>query len=373
MMTRIAAGQSANVLFDAYWAVDGPPSGRNVLQSLVKSWVAHFPEDRVTVCVPRYSGTSIQLARDFFGPGVSIVTAAAPIRNHGIWVNFSFIRLAHRYDVMISQNFVPLLAWRRGVTRAVFLHDGIFIDHPEWFTRLERLYLGAIAPGLRRASVILTSSKAESSRISRIWPRVATKTLAIGMGVPESLARADPVEPAGRGTGSRPFILTVGRLNVRKNLAALIAAYQASTSVRAHFDLVIVGAADGMAESMPASTGVKFAGHVSDGELRWLYENSRLFVFPSLDEGFGLPLLEAELFGTPAIASDIPPFREIGTAVAYFDPHSVGDITRCLESNLDATKSMLNGEQLPLGEWLQVVARARNVILQQSKGAGNRE
>jgi alpha-1,2-rhamnosyltransferase len=56
-----------------------------------------------------------------------------------------------------------------------------------------------------------------------------------------------------------------------------------------------------------------------------------LFVFPSLAEGYGMPLIEADAFGAPSIASDIPPFREIGLSSGYFDPHSITAIAAAID------------------------------------------
>ena len=67
---------------------------------------------------------------------------------------------------------------------------------------------------------------------------------------------------------------------------------------------------------------VVWAGQVSDGELKSWYKSARAFIFPSLEEGFGFPSLEAQGIGTPVVCSDIPVFRETcGDSALYFDPH----------------------------------------------------
>ncbi len=85
---------------------------------------------------------------------------------------------------------------------------------------------------------------------------------------------------------------------------------------------------------------IHFLGHVTDDELRWLYENCDLFVFPSLGEGYGLPLLEANTLGAPAIASDIPVFRELKLATEYFDPRSVDEMAAAILRGLGSATAV---------------------------------
>lgn len=363
-----AGGERLRVLFDAYWAIEGPPSGRHVLQSLVRSWTRAFPQDEIAICIPHFASADDTALVEMFGAGVSVIRASSPARNHGAWALTSLGRKTRGFDAVISQNFTPLSVGATKCVRMVFLHDTLFVDHPEWFTAFERLYLGVIRPSLRQADLVLTSSEAESKRISRVWPEVGEKTTAIGLGVPLSLSTAEPKRPAGFDHENHQFILSVGRLNVRKNIQKLVAAYLALDDVARRFNLVIVGAPDGRTDStnveaLPPS--VRFTGSVSDSELRWLYEHAALFVFPSLDEGFGLPLVEAAAFGTPSIASDIEPFREIGTAELYFDPESIPSISSALATILapgEGPRRLTASWDEALGQWNDTVVAARRAL-----------
>jgi glycosyltransferase involved in cell wall biosynthesis len=358
------AESGISVLFDGYWMVDGPPSGRNVLQSLVRNWADAFPGDDVTVALPSFADFSDAQLSKAFGERVRTTIVRAPIRNHGAWTTLALRNIVRQYDVVLTQNFAPLFV-RGPATVAVFLHDALFVEHPNWFTRLERLYLGAIRPTLRFADVVLTSSKAESARISAVWPRVGRKTFPIGLGVPHGLTVAESKKPSMSRIGDRPFILSVGRLNVRKNIANMIAAYQSDEGIASGYDLVIVGASDGKYNAVLQSdreNAVIFTGHVSDEELSWLYSHAELFIFPSLDEGFGLPLLEARMFGTASVASDIPPFREIGGSAAYFDPTSISSIARAVRLGLSSDRTRSTIATTPADsehDWGKVVRAAR--------------
>jgi glycosyltransferase involved in cell wall biosynthesis len=140
-----------------------------------------------------------------------------------------------------------------------------------------------------------------------------------------------------------PFVLTVGRLNVRKNLGRLIEAFARVAQQDLTRHLVVVGEKDGKYSpgAIPAHvmSRIHFLGHVADDELRWLYENCDLFVFPSLDEGYGLPLLEADMLGAATIASDIPVFRELEVAADYFDPRSVDAMAAAILLGLRSAKT----------------------------------
>lgn len=123
------------------------------------------------------------------------------------------------------------------------------------------------------------------------------------------------------------YLLYVGGTDPRKNIDNLLAAYE---YYRAKYDdgykLVMVGPnkrfIDGSATRVDASTkGVNILGFLNRSELKYVYTNADVFVFPSLDEGFGLPPLEAMACGTPVVSSDQPPMPEIlGDAASYTRP-----------------------------------------------------
>ena len=343
------------VLFDAYWWVAGQPSGRRVVDSLVRTWSAEFPGDELTVAVPRR-----HLARVHELVG-SAPVAVVPVRRspHGVSV-LSELGTAADADVVLAQNFTPL---RSRALRATFIHDLMFDEHPEYFTRLERAYFAGMPWSARRADLVLTSTRAEADRIARVRPGLSGKVVPVGLSVPESFRDRRPADP---GLGLEPggFLLCVGRLNVRKNVGRLVAAVLAGGLVTAERPLVVVGEPDGKAAGLPPGDArVRFLGGVDDGALAWLYENCRLFVFPSLDEGFGLPVVEAALAGAPMLLSDIPAFRELAPTAAFAEPRDELALA-------DAIRAELAGPPSPSPEvlvptWRQVVGRIRSAVAAQ--------
>ena len=347
--------EKRRVLFDGYWLAEGPPSGRNVVEGLIAGWTSAFPRDEILVAIPEKWPT-LELPT-----GAIQHPVRTRIRNHGLWCSLQIGRESIGFDAVITQNFTPMLG-SGGARRATFLHDAIFKEHSEWFTPAERAYLALASAGLTKADAIITSSESERARITHYFPRAAARVHSVGLAVPVALANARG-EHTRAVHAMRPFILTVGRLNIRKNLSRLIEAFEES-GLKDSFDLLVVGEADGRAPALPQESGVTFTGKVSDEELASFYRRCAFFVFPSLDEGFGLPLAEAAFFGAPSCASDIPAFREIGTASAYFDPSDVGEITSTLRAMaaVSAEAIATRNPTVAANSWHLTAARTRAAI-----------
>ncbi|MBM7807385.1 glycosyltransferase involved in cell wall biosynthesis [Geodermatophilus bullaregiensis] len=344
------------VVVDAYWWIEGQVSGRRVVDSLVRTWAEAFPGDELTVAVPRRHLPQVtELVA-----GTSVGVVAVRRSPHGVSVLTELGRAATRAgaDVVLAQNYTPL---RTGALRATFVHDLMFDEHPEFFTRVERAYFAGMPWSARRADLVLTSTRAEGDRIARCRPELAGRVVPVGLGVPESFRSRRATDP---GVGLTPggFLLCVGRLNVRKNVGRLVEALVSGGGlVTPERPLVVVGEPDGKgAGPAPGDARVRFLGGVDDGSLAWLYANCRLFVFPSLDEGFGLPVVEAALSGAPMVLSDIPAFRELAPGAAFFDPHDRGSIAGAVRAELAGPPSPSPTVQVP--SWGEVVGRIRQAV-----------
>jgi glycosyltransferase involved in cell wall biosynthesis len=186
-----------------------------------------------------------------------------------------------------------------------------------------------IRPAIRRSRSLICISEATRADLVRCFPQAQSKATVAHLAADASFAPVPSTNP------QRPFVLAVGTFEPRKNLRRLVAAWEGlPSSVHETYDLVLVGPkgwGDAGIEGADGSSTVRIAGRVSDEELRGLYASCACFVYPSLYEGFGLPILEAMASGAPVITSNVSSMPEIaGDAALYVDPTDVDAIAAAM-------------------------------------------
>jgi glycosyltransferase involved in cell wall biosynthesis len=214
----------------------------------------------------------------------------------------------------------------------VTLHDAAFKVNPKWFSKKFAVSYGLLIPKLlKSARLVLTVSQSSSSDIQRLFGVEASRILVVRNGVCGEIAAHKP----GKTNRNAEFILTVSSINPRKNLVRLVEAVEKMTHPA---ELWITGAgheafaSEGMETKFKESPRVKYLGYVNDRELIKLYSNARFMVYPSLYEGFGLPILEAMHMGCPVAASDIPVFKELFEgAIATFPPTDIDRMAQVMD------------------------------------------
>lgn len=154
-------------------------------------------------------------------------------------------------------------------------------------------------------------------------------------------AKAEPIEAL----DGKQYIMYIGRPQPHKNLDRLIDAFESMRQKHPELRLVLAGKKDVLYrryEKDVQRRGIKnvvFTGFVSEGELRWLYENTAAYIFPSLSEGFGLPPLEAMIHGAPVVSSNATCLPEVNQdAPLYFDPLDVEDMVEKITTMIDDAK-----------------------------------
>lgn len=287
---------------------------------------------------PRRIETGREIAED---PRVRCLTQDGWKGN--LWLQLVLPRLLerHRPDLFHASLFLPPFAAR--VPCIVNVYDLTVYRHPESMEDRNRWFLRLLLPwAVRRAERVVTLSESMRREIESRWPHVAGK-VAVVPGAP-TLFSGSPVARSAAGGADRilarlgvrrPYLLCVGTLEPRKNIARLLAAFDLlrKTGGGDH-QLVLVGQAGwgmrgilGAMEACQAREAVRWIGYVEDEVLAVLYRNAEVFVYPSLYEGFGLPPLEAMAAGTCVVSSGGGSLAEcLGDAAVGFDPldpHSI--------------------------------------------------
>ncbi len=287
----------------------------------------------------------------------------------------------HRPDVLHVQYTGPISC---PVPMVVTVHDVSFLDNPQYFTtfRARQLKL-TVTRTISRAERILTPSEFSRRSIVAAYGVPDDKVTVIPNGV-SSAFRPMQSEAAAHWVRERygiagPFVLTVGDVQPRKNHLGLIQAFE--EVLRAHpqlpHRLVIVGKETWHAPQVRrAAAGssvadrIHFTGWVGDDDLRRFYCAADLFVFPSLYEGFGLPILEAMACGRAVLCSNTSAMPEVANAAGIlFDPFSVPEIARAMQDVLLDAELRSRMERLGLKRagsfsWSHAAQKTLNVYYQ---------
>ena len=219
-------------------------------------------------------------------------------------------------DVVHSPSFI--MPYLRGTARHVLtVHDMTSFSHPEHHIALRRsrLYRQMVLGSLRRTDLVIVPSQATRQAILEFLPDLQPDRIHVTVpGIGEEFRSCDPAsirEVITRLMLPQPYILYVGTLEPRKNLPALVESYRRlveAGAIKEH--LVLAGKLGWGYEALlkqidvPALRGkVHLAGYVDQQDLPAVYSGARLFVYPSLHEGFGFPPLEAMACGVPVIST----------------------------------------------------------------------
>ena len=231
---------------------------------------------------------------------------------------------------------VPVPRVARGTPTVVTLHDMQHRDLPTLFSPAERAYRRiAYERAAARADAVITVSdfcKAAIVDATGVDP-ARVHVVPLGVRPTTPLSEAAP----------EPMLLYPARGWPHKNHRVLFEAFGILRRTRPGLRLVLTGSQPG--EIGPVPAGVQDLGRIDRVELDRLYARAAALVFPSLYEGFGLPVLEAMAAGCPVAASDLPPLREIAQESAvYFNPRDPQDMARAVDQALrDRAQLVVSG------------------------------
>lgn len=230
------------------------------------------------------------------------------------------------------------------------MHDTGMFAHPEFYHPSVRIRLnGLLKRGVSRAARILCVSETARSLVSEQFKIHPDRTVAVHNGVSDQfrpLPADETAEALARKFGLRaPYVLFVGQLKLRsKNIIRLLEGFaRFRQSGNENVRLVLAGRRpthepysptllDEEIERLKLKEHILELGHVADEDLPLLYNGAEVFLFPTLWEGFGLPVVEAMACGTPVITSNVSCLPEVaGDAAVFVNPHSVDEIAAALD------------------------------------------
>ncbi|MCL4266211.1 MAG: glycosyltransferase family 4 protein [Anaerolineae bacterium] len=271
-----------------------------------------------------------------------VVTAVSPFSLSQQW---QIPRLLRQHGAAVYHSPFYLMPYRPGLSTILTVHDLIPQLFPTYFSVRTRL-LSEITTrlALRCADHLIVDSVATRQDVLQRYAIKPERVTAVPLApdprfTPQSAAdvqriRAQYQLPAN-------YVLYLGINKPHKNLVQLVEAWTAvhPSSVT----LVIAGAWDGRypearerTQQLAAGEAIRFIGPVADADLPGLYSGAHFFIFPSLYEGFGLPVIEAMACGTAVITSHVSSLPEVaGEAALYVNPHDTADITRQINHLLD--------------------------------------
>jgi len=292
-------------------------------------------QDTIIAAVARPGDAGARL--DLRKNDLVVQVSESPFRR--MLVDLPALARRHGADVLHVTYAGPLLCH---CPMVVTVHDVSFRRNPEWFSPRDRLVLNTgIGATLRRARAVITISRFSRGEISRFYgipeALIHVTHLAPGAAVAGQQSAAGAA-PSGKFSNLRPYVLAVGNLQPRKNLARLASAFAGVCRRGAPHRLVIAGKAEWKESDVYRAIRecgiedrVVLPGYVPDGDLPDLYRDADVFVFPSLYEGFGLPVLEAMACGAPVVCSSAASLPEVaGDAALMADPNDTGSIENAL-------------------------------------------
>jgi glycosyltransferase involved in cell wall biosynthesis len=321
---------------------------------LSKALVAHRAKDEITLLCSRERPAGLE--------GLECDAVLSPYR-HEVAQKARWLRMIESQlecDAILYPFWPsPPLRHHDAPPAAVFVHDLAFRQRPKEVPWQQRVYLGTVlGPALRNAAAVLVPSESTRRDLVDLYkiPDLESKVEVISEGLPPQVPAGplpDGVEPG--------FILAVGTVEPRKNYPRLLAAFRQMRGRGGSLPFIINGrpgvpqlviagrpgwAYGDTLRQIAAEPGVRYLGHVDEPTLTALYESASVLAFPSLYEGFGLPLLEAMAHGLPAVVGAVGALPELaGEAGIAVKPEETDAIAAALERLLaDATLREKMGE-----------------------------
>ncbi len=331
---------------NALYLIPGRVGGSEIyLRRLISALAKIDRENRYVVFTNRENRGSFELGDNFVEHHCPVKGLIRPHRIAWEQLVLPWRARQHRIDVLHSPGFVaPLFAPCPSVITVL---DLIYLEFPETFPFLARQWMRfLVRHSARRSRAVIALTRYSQEEI--LWgldvPHWKSWAIYLGGGedIPSPVDPGEEEEVLARHGISPPYLLTVAASHPHKNLVRLLEAYY-QLEEKDRYQLVIVGVRHNRygarlirtVERLDLSRRVVFTGWVPERDKEIIYSRAEMTVFPSLLEGFGLPVLESMRYGVPVACSDLPSLAEVaGEAAFLFDPYSSESIVSAIRSCL---------------------------------------
>jgi glycosyltransferase involved in cell wall biosynthesis len=323
-----------NLLITAISSATGPSGICRHAYNLVRCAASRGEVLQITLAIGKWQ--EVYFRKSFNLEAIRIAIVSVDISNDAFARNMWYLRELPKLASDIAADIVhlsfpvPIRQSRMRCPVVVSLHDLYPYDEPNNFGFPKVFFNRAfLQQCLKEVDCVACVSETTLSRLKTRFPRFAhRKSVVVRNCV--TIDSNEPTLPLGQ---QGKFVLLVAQHRANKNIPLAINVFEQILErkmIDQDTSLLLIGNRGpetavicSLIEQRSLQAKVKLMDGVTDGELRWLYENCELLMVPSSMEGFGLPVVEGLFCGSRVVCSDIPTFREVGEdACHYFDPHA---------------------------------------------------
>jgi len=264
-----------------------------------------------------------------------------------------FFDLDNAWNTRLKRSYLFPILKQRGVKIVTQVYDIIPITHPQFAHDTTTMnFMSYIGANLRYADLIITSAEATSKALNELADKIGidrVPTMVVPLGcdfMNNSSSGADnSIDATVKKVVSdgRKYLLMIGTMEPRKNHSLVIDAIESGLANKG-ISLIIAGKVGWNVKELEYrmknhalyNKNIFFFEHPNDATVTYLYKNAFAVAFPTFNEGFGLPMIEAFQLGTPVVASDIGVLHEVaGDLADYFNPNDKEDLIKCVSNLLD--------------------------------------
>jgi len=368
--------RAVKVAIDAHMIGQRETGNETYVVNLLRALASGWPDDDYQMLTPNVADLVSRLELPSTAGAVKVWPGWSPLR---ITLGIPAVAWRRRSDVLHMTTYVtPPLST---VPTVVTVHDVSYLVHPQFLSRRVRTILRTLVPiSVRRSVRVIAVSEHTKKDLIRFYKTAADKIAVTPLAPGPAFVQMPQAARAQLPFGIvEPFVLAVGNLEPRKNLGRLLEAFLVVVRNGFQGQLVLAGKGAG-AEGITTWSRrnglegrIVLTGFVTEADLVLLYNRAKLFAYPSLYEGFGLPPIEAMACGCPVVASNSSALPEtLDSAALLVDPESVGALAEAMtavlgQEALAASLRQKGMERAGSLSWHKTAALTRAVYVDAAK------